>query len=355
MLKKLIALVVAMIIVLSFTACSSDKGENKEAGVDSSNEPIEWTMSTIYSDPAGGDITYKSLSAGMQHFIDEVNEKSEGRLVIKGFYGAILGSANDTFQQMERGEIDVYYGQPMSTIDKKFAVWSIPFLFTNYEDIQEVVVNPDGEFYKESAKLLEPHNAILLSIGGGNIRGLLNTKHEVGTIDDVRDLKVRTYEDTIVNSFWKSICNATPISISEVYTSLQTNGIDGLEFSADSIISRKYYEVAKYYSDINWQWANGASFVVNKKAYESLPEDLQKIVSDAAWTSAEFQAEHALSDMEKAVNTLQDEHEVIVHNLTDEERQTWIDYADSISDDFKNAVGEELYNKMRKLAQDGSK
>ncbi|MPW24240.1 hypothetical protein GC105_00315 [Alkalibaculum sp. M08DMB] len=350
MFKKFISFVVLVAMVISLTACGNN--DSKETGGD---KPVKWIMSTIYTDPAGGDITYKSLGASMEKFIKDVNEKSEGRLVIEGFYGGVLGNANDGFQQMERGETQIYYGQPMSTIDKAFGVWNIPFLFTDYEDVKKVVVDPDGEFFKSSAKLFESHNSILLSMGVGNIRGLLNGKHEVGKIEDVRDLKIRTYEDEIVNSFWKGICNATPMAVGDVYTALQTNAIDGLEFSADSIVTRKYYEVAKNYSDINWQWANGASFVVNQEAYKSLPEDLQKIVSECAWDAAYFQTENSILDNNKALETLESGFGVTVHNLTDQERQTWIDYADSISNNIRTTVGEELYDNIKKLAKEGSK
>lgn len=349
MYKKLIVIALLVSLLFVTAACGGNNTSGQNEGND--NKPIKWVMSTIYTDPAGGDITYKSLGAAMDYFIQQVNEKSEGRLVIEGFYGGVLGSANDTFQQMERGETQVYYGQPMSTIDKSFGVWNTPFLFTNYEDAKNIACDPDGEFFKLSAGLFDSRNSKLLANGVGNIRGLLNAKHEVGSIEDVRDLKVRTYEDEIVNSFWQDICNATPMSISDVYTALQTNAIDGLEFSVDSIITRKYYEVAKNYSDINWQWCNGACFVVNQQAYENLPEDLQQIVTECAWAAADFQTEHSIADYNKALDTLSTEYGVIVHNLTDEELQTWIDYADSISNNIREAVGEDLYDNIKLLAE----
>ncbi|SNT12296.1 TRAP-type C4-dicarboxylate transport system, substrate-binding protein [Anaerovirgula multivorans] len=349
MLKKLLAFLMIIALMLSFVACSSG-GDNDSNKGSSDEKPVKWVMTTIYTDPTGGDITYKSLGAAMEYFINRVNEKSEGRLTIEGFYGGVLGSANDTFQQMERNETQIYYGQPMSTINKAFGVWSIPFLFTDYEKIVEVACDPDGEFFQLSSSLFDPHNAILLANGVGNIRGLLNSKQQVGPIEDVRNLKIRTYEDEIVNSFWTNICNATPMGIGDVYTALQTNAVDGLEFSVDSIITRKYHEISKYYSDINWQWANGACFVVNRQAYENLPEDLQQIVSECAWEAANFQTEHSISDYNKALTILESEYGVSIHNLTDEERQTWIDYADSVADDMRQAVGAELYDNMKRLA-----
>ena len=55
-------------------------------------------------------------------------------------------------------------------------------------------------------------------------------------------------------------------SMSEVFTGLQTKAIDGLEFAGTSVVGQKFYEVAKYYSDIDWQWCSSANFQVSRKA-----------------------------------------------------------------------------------------
>jgi len=352
--KRLFYMFLAIVMMVTLTACNSS-GTNPSAAPTAGTSPAPsaaptadqktytLTMATIYTDPAHGDVTYRSLGGSMEHFIDQLKERSGGRLVVEGYYGGVLGAANDAFQQMERGEIDIYFGQPMSSIDSRFGAWNIPFLFTNYEDAIKVACDPEGEFFKLGASWFADHNAVLLSQGVGNIRGVLNAKKQVATVSDVKDLKIRTYEDAIVNAFWQGICNATPLSISEVYTSLQTNAVDGLEFSPDSILTRKYYEVAKFYSDVNWQWANGACFVMNSDSLSNLPADLQQLVSEIAWEAALWQAEHQVSDVASAIAALES-NGVTVYSLTDADRETWITYADSIADSMRTAVGAETYD-----------
>jgi TRAP-type C4-dicarboxylate transport system substrate-binding protein len=307
-------------------------------------------MSSIYIDPGEGDHTYQSLASAMQKFIKDVNEKTQGRLEITGFYSSVLGSANDTFQQMERGEIELYYGQPMSAIDTRFGAWGLPYLFRNYDEIREIACDPDGEFFKLAAQWIGEHDALLLASGITNTRGLFNTKHRVVKVADLKDLKIRTYEDPVVSAFWEGICQAMPMPVSEVYTAMQTNSVDGLEFSANSVLTRKYHEVGKYFSDINWQWTAGANFVANAKAFNALPADIQKIVTDCAREAAVFQGEQEIRDEGICFDTLS-KAGVEVYRLTDAERQDWINYAVSIKEKLRNAVGAEAYDKVTNIVE----
>ena len=347
--KKRISILLAVLMMFSLVACGGGSGGGSGSGSGGGGgDAIRWTMATIYQEPIGGNLTHMSLGASMQRFIADVYEMSGGRLVIEGFYNAVLGSSNDTFQQMTRGEIDVFFGQPMSAIDTRFGAWGIPYLFRDYDEILEIATNPDGEFFALSSEWIADHNGTLLAKGITNMRGIFNASHPVITVDDVASLRLRTFEDPVVNTFWGGISLAVPMPITEVYTALQTNAIDGLEFSANSVINRRFYEVGTYFTDINWQWTSGANFIVNTDAFNALPADLQEIVTEAARQAAIFQGDLERADEEIAFDVLVANGGQI-HFLTDAERQVWIDFAESISAQMRDAIGAEAYDQVRAI------
>ena len=149
---------------------------------------------------------------------------------------------------------------------------------------------------------------------------------------------------------WEDICQAIPMPVSEVYTALQTNSVDGLEFAPTSIISRKYHEVGKFYTDINWQWAAGATFVANADAFMRLPEDIQQIVIDAAREAAIYQGQREIIDERTCFDSLAAEG-VDVYFMTAEERQDWINYANGISGKIRTAVGAETYDRIVRIVE----
>jgi TRAP-type C4-dicarboxylate transport system substrate-binding protein len=345
--KKVFSVACVLCVFIAFAACNRGKaasGGGASAG-SASVKPVEWNMASIYVDPGEGDHTYQSLGSAMQKFIKDVNEKSNGRLVIKGFYSSVLGSAVDAFQQTERNEVQVYYGQPMSSIATRFGAWGLPYLFRDYDEIRAIACDPDSEFFKLAAQWLGEHNTVLLASGITNTRGIFNTKHRVVKVADVKDLKIRTYEDPVVSAFWEDICQAMPMPVGEVYTALQTKSVDGLEFSVNSIITRRYYEVGKFFTNINWQWTAGADFVVNADAFKALPADLQKIVTDCARDAAVFQGEQEMKDEQICFDSLARQG-VDVYLMTDAERQDWIDYATRISEKLRKGVGAESYDRV---------
>jgi TRAP-type transport system periplasmic protein len=80
-------------------------------------------------------------------------------------------------------------------------------------------------------------------------------------------------------SLFKSLGAApTGINFAEVYSALQTKIVDGQENPPAIISAAKLYEVQKYCSLTNHMW-DGWWFLVNRKAWETVPTDLRETVS----------------------------------------------------------------------------
>lgn len=318
-----------------------------------SGKVYKWKMGTIYNDPVTRP-TFNAFGVSMKKFVELVKEKTGGRVEISPYYSSVLGASDELFEQLRRGELDVFYGQPMSTVDRRFGAFNVPYIFQDYDEVEKLIANKDAPLFKLAQTWIDKNNGYLVCSGVSVFRGFFNTKHRVAKVSDVRDLKVRIYEDPVVNLFWKNICNATSIAYSEVYTALQTKTVDGLEFADTSVLSSKYYDLGKYFSDINWQWTWGANIVVSKKSWNELPDDLKKIVSDCAWEAMAVQKNEELASKAKAEANLK-EHGVEVYHLTDAERKTWIDYARSLDAKMRDAIGPETFDAVMKVVNDYNK
>lgn len=309
-------------------------------------EGTTWKLGTIYNDPDAKP-DYNSFGNATKKFCDLVNEKTEGALTIEPYYSSVLGKAPELWGLLRDDEIQVFYGQPMSTADPRFGAWNIPYLFNNYDEVNDLIANPDGPLFKLAQEWMDEDGVHLVAVGPAVFRGFFNIKHEVTSVEDVRDLKARTYEDKIVQDFWGGICNATSMAFSEVYNGMQTGAIDGLEFAATSVLSSSYYEIANpsYYTDINWQWTSGCNLVVSRDAWEALDDDVKAIVEECAWEAQTSYFEEEKANQGKALDDLAS-HGVQIKKLTDEERQEWIDYARSLDDKLKEEVGADTWDEV---------
>jgi TRAP-type C4-dicarboxylate transport system substrate-binding protein len=115
------------------------------------------------------------------------------------------------------------------------------------------------------------------------------TKEPINSVEDFKGMKIRA-----PGAYGKFLRNlgASPVSLawSEIYTSLATGVIDG-SIGSNMIDHRdgNHVEVAKYMYPMPLAGAQVLPIIVNQKAWNKLPKDLQAIVSAATAVHAQEQ------------------------------------------------------------------
>ena len=112
-------------------------------------------------------------------------------------------------------------------------------------------------------------------------RQITNSVRPIKSAADLAGLKLRVPGAPSLVSLFKAL-GSHPVSMQfgEVYTSLQTKVVDGQENPLSQIDAGKFYEVQKYCSISNHVW-DGHWIVINKAAWERLPDDIKTIVARA--------------------------------------------------------------------------
>src|SRR5271154_4457563 len=97
--------------------------------------------------------------------------------------------------------------------------------------------------------------------------------------DDSKGFKTRVPVSPLWTSMFKAF-DASPASINfaEVYSALQTKIVEGQENPLALISAAKLYEVQKYCSMTNHMW-DGFWFLMNRRAWAALPDDIKAIVA----------------------------------------------------------------------------
>jgi len=105
---------------------------------------------------------------------------------------------------------------------------------------------------------------------------------EIKSIDDLKGLKMRI--PGLGGEVLKR-AGGTPVSLpgGEIYTSLQSGAIDATEWVGPyNDLAFGFYKVAKFYYYPGWhEPGTTLEAIINKKAFEELPRDLQSIVVNA--------------------------------------------------------------------------
>ena len=214
------------------------------------------------------------------------NEMSNGRLEIK------VDSANKhkaplgILDMVKGGQYDMghsasYYwkGKDINTLP----FTSMPFGLTSPEQYAWFYFGGGMELMK---KVYDKHG--VLSFPGGSTGVQMGGwfKKEINTLEDLKGLKMRIpgFAGEIMAKLGVQVTNNPP---AELYTSLERNTIDALEWVGPSMdISMGFHKVAPFYYTGWHEPASEMQFIINTKKFENLPIDLQKILIVAMRVSA---------------------------------------------------------------------
>ncbi|MEM7525462.1 MAG: TRAP transporter substrate-binding protein [Pseudomonadota bacterium] len=230
------------------------------------------------------------VSHGMEQFIAEVAEKTDGRLTGKVFHGGVLGSQPDAIEQVRLGAIDfgVFSLGPMGQVVPETNVVSLPFIFKGIDQMYRLM---DGDAGEAIGAGLEAKGIVALGWYDAGARSFYNSIKPINTPEDVTGMKVRVMNNDLFVGMIESMGgNATPMAFAEVYQSLKTGVVDGAENNPPSYESTNHFEVAKYYS-LSQHLIIPECLCMSKRTWDGLSAEDQAILREAGQASAIKQRE----------------------------------------------------------------
>lgn len=235
----------------------------------------------------GGDPVHPWHQAA-QKFAAEVSEKSNGAIAVNIFTAGQMGGDREMLESTQSGslQMSVISTIAMSGFEPSLQIFDLPYLMPNYEIAYRVL---DGEIGKNVGETLITKGVRNLAYWENDYRQLSNNVRPIEKASDIAGLKVRVPETPILISWLENLkAIPTPISYTELYTSLQQGVVDGQDNGIFLTHSAKYYEVQKYYTLTNHIYAP-AAFLINESFYQGLSDEHRAIIDKAAVNARDFQ------------------------------------------------------------------
>ena len=270
-----------------------DKSNEKATGVNINfNKRIRWKMVTTWPPnfPVVGEVA--------QAFSEWVFNMSGGRLEIKVYGGGELIPPLEVFEAVSSGSAEMgsgasYYWAGRNPVMPIFT--TMPFGL-NAQQFNAWLYGGGGQSLWES--IYDRYNLVPRAAGNTGVQMAGWFNREINSMEDFKGLKMR-----IPGLGGKVIAMAggTPVLSpgSELYTNLERGVIDATEWIGpyhDYLMG--FHKIAKYYYAPGWhETGSNLEFMINKKAYMDLSEDLRAIVDTACyranvWVLSEFEAKN---------------------------------------------------------------
>ncbi len=281
----------ALATTAGLAACAQQKQEEEAKGpAVQPKKTYEWKMVTTWPP------NLPVLQTGAERFAKRAEEATGGQLKIQVFAGGELVPPLGVFDAVSDGTVECGSGASYYWAGKvPAAQWfaAVPFGF-NPQGINAWFYSGGGlELWEE---VYAPFNVIPRPQGNTGVQMGDWFRKEMNTIDDYKGLKMR-----IPGLGGKVISKAGGTVVllpgGEIFTSLERGVIDATEWVGPMHDLRMgFYKAAKYYYYPGWHEPGTCLEVMfNKKAYESLPVELQQTIDAVAaetnmWSLCEFEA-----------------------------------------------------------------
>jgi TRAP-type C4-dicarboxylate transport system substrate-binding protein len=210
---------------------------------------------------------------------DELWKRTNGQIYFDYYPLAQLGGEVEVLNQLMMGAIQGMLCSSVAVVNiaPRMGLVNLPFLVNSFDKLDQFVGNK--ERFDHFLAGAEDKGVIGLDITGYGNYGWATTK-PVRTMADAKPLKFRIAEAAVNQSLYKAWgLNAVVMPWPDVPVSLKQGVIDALDHTPMVCNITKKFEVAKYFTQINY--AQGLFIhLVNKAWFNSLPQDLQKTLVD---------------------------------------------------------------------------
>ena len=301
-------------VIAGLSACTEKNVSVSPAVIENtSQEVFKWRLVTTWPKNLPG------MGMAPENLARIVDKMSDGRLQIKVYGAGELVPALEVFEAVSRGTAEMghgaaYYWKGKVPAAQFFA--AVPFGLTAQEMNGWLQHGGGLELWRE---LYEPFGLIPMVSGNTGVQMAGWFNREINSMADIQGMKMRI-PGLGGEVFQRAGGTAVNMPGGEIFTSLQTGVIDATEWVGPyNDLAFGLHQVAKYYYYPGWQEPGTVlEALINKKAFDRLPEDLQEILQVASQkVNDDLLAEYTARNND-ALRELVEKHNVQLRRLPDD-------------------------------------
>lgn len=278
--RLLIGLFTAVFTVAALTACAPS---GDTASMTSAQATPENPLELRFAHNLGAQ---HPTSQALTAFAEDVEEQSEGRIVVRIYGNGQLGSESQVLAQLRQGIVDMtrVSAPGLANYDPGYHAFGLPYLFESEEEYYRVMDSPEmAEYFRSTVD----DGFVGLTYYTSGARSFYTAGTPIRTPEDMAGLKIRVQDMRSQTELIDQL-GAAPIvmAFGDIYTSLQTGLIDGAESNETALTLSAHGEVAKVFS-MTEHTRIPDMLVISGDTWERLTPEDQEMLTAAARQSTE--------------------------------------------------------------------
>ena len=271
--KKILALVMAALLVLGCVSALAEADPYAGLG--------NYTMIVGHAQPESN-----PRYISMEKFAAYVAEKTHGHVTVEVFGNGQLGTEKEMLEQVVQGVTQGMRGGQFD-FSPRLLMFTLPFLTNTRAEVTALLQSDLAK--KVSAEAEATTGTVIINLcDAGGYRQFSNNTRPITKPEDLKGLKMRTNGmKTIDMTFQAMGANTVSVPYADLYMGLKTSIADGQENPWVNVEGMKFYEVQKYFTQVNYQF-HPDPFYVNAEWWNALPEEFRTIMSECATEMGEY-------------------------------------------------------------------
>ena len=352
--KKLLATILSLAMVLSLAACGGGAEEapkEEEKAPVEEQAPVEEKVETVtmkFAGTAAADASNGEYQAMLM--VEELVEKySEGTIDVEVYPASQLGSNVEFSEGVALGEIEaaVCGFDGLGNYAPVANALCMPYLFTSNEDAMAKIWG-DTAIHDALDEAFAEINLQVVGYVNRPFRVVCNSVRSVKTPADMKGLVLRS-PTSAVNTAINSAMGAEPVTISwgEVYTSMSQGACDAVENAVTELKSINLQETCGYITETNHTGGLIPMFV-SKAWFDGLAPIQQEAILKGFAEVTEWREENLAADVEAAWQAFEDAGAEIVR-LEDVDIAAFQEACSGVAAEFiaKGDFTQEFYDALK--------
>ncbi len=280
--KKWTITFVLSIAMIVLAACGSDS-EKSSDGENSNEETYTIKVANFYAEDHPQNVALR------EKFKPLIEENSGGTLKVEIFDNNKLGGEKEFYTAVRNGTVEMGLpGMIMQADVPKMGVIEWPFLLNDMEHAKKVLDGPIGKELTD--ELSEKHGVHALTWSANGFR-MVSSNQEVASMKDFKGLRLRMPNTPIFVNVGQHLgANVSPMPLSEVFTALEQNVVDGQDNPIGVVRSSGLYEVQSHILESRHGFSPNV-LIVNQKFWDKLSADQKKVIEEASKAYSDYEWE----------------------------------------------------------------
>ncbi len=289
-------------------------------------------------DPSGA--KYKCIVSNVSHPVlkgtytgfairDELWKRTNGQIYFDYKPFSMLGGEVEVLNQLQMGAIQgmLVSSVAATNLGPRFGLVNLPFLINSFEKLDKFANS--GKLFDHFMMAMDHQGIMGVDISSYGNYGWATTV-PVKTIADAKKVKFRIAEAAVNKLSYKAWgFNPVVMPWPDVPVALKQGVITGLDHTLTVCCVTKKFEVAKYYTRLNYAQGLFIS-IFNKAWFNKLPKDLQKIFIDTVKEMSAVARKADIEQEKQMIKIAKEKYGVTFFTLPDNEMKTLVKQADLV-------------------------